>query len=202
MCHLATTQKLTFINDTLAGTSSGVMKPGQRRKEDSSTPDFSSFESSSTGTSRELMPTQTSLKGSKICSKPTCSKVGKPQPLSEFYRHTGCSDGYRPDCKTCHNQYRADWARERYVPVTGHRLDMSPDAKAERARLRDERDDRRAARLRRRSPDAHLERAEFRARRDERRAARMRRQAESLNSSTAGEELKSPPPASQCEMFQ
>ena len=90
------------------------------------------------------------VKASKVCSKSTCSMAGKAQPLENFYRHSDCVDGYRPDCKKCHNKYRADWARERYVPVTGRRFDISPEAKLERQRLREGRDERRAARLRRR----------------------------------------------------
>lgn len=41
--------------------------------------------------------------GEKSCRK--CSVV---KPLTEFGRHAGCSDGFRPDCKECHAQYHKD----------------------------------------------------------------------------------------------
>lgn len=30
-----------------------------------------------------------------------CSKCGDTKPLTEFYKHNGCKDGLRPDCKDC-----------------------------------------------------------------------------------------------------
>lgn len=67
------------------------------------------------------MDTTDEVEDSKICSKSTCSKAGERQPLSRFYRHGSSSDGHRPDCKSCHNKYRADWARKRYIRVTTDR---------------------------------------------------------------------------------
>jgi hypothetical protein len=87
----------------------------------------------------------------KICSKPACSKAGELQPLSDFYLHAGCADGHRPECKGCSNKYHANWARPRYIPKRGCRLDMSPEAKLKRATLKAARDERRVARLRRRN---------------------------------------------------
>ena len=83
---------------------------------------------------------------SKVCSKPTCPKAGQLQPLSQFHRAARCNGGHRPECKTCHNKYRADWARQRYVPVTGRRIDITLSAKLDRAKLRAGRDQRRTAR--------------------------------------------------------
>lgn len=87
----------------------------------------------------------------KICCKPRCNKRGEPQPLTNFYRHAGFRDGRRRECKKCHNEHRASWARARYVPVTGRRIDVSPAAKLKRATLKAGRDERRAARVRRRN---------------------------------------------------
>ena len=79
---------------------------------------------------------------SKICNKPTCKKAGELQPVSEFHRHPGTNDRHRPDCKSCSNQYRADWARKRYVPVTGRRRDPSPERRLEMERAQASRDER------------------------------------------------------------
>jgi hypothetical protein len=86
----------------------------------------------------EILPSE----GSKICRKPTCSKDGEPQPLSEFYHHPRTSDGHRPECKSCSNRYRADWARKRYVPLIGRRRVRSPERKLEMERAQAARDER------------------------------------------------------------
>jgi hypothetical protein len=87
--------------------------------------------------------------GFKVCSLSDCEWAGTPQPLSNFYLHHGkAKDGYRPECKKCTNRLRAAWARERYVPKTGRRWDVSQEGKARRKALRDARDARRAQRER------------------------------------------------------
>src|SRR5687768_5078000 len=30
-----------------------------------------------------------------------CRDCGEVKPVTEFYVHAGCRDGYRPECKTC-----------------------------------------------------------------------------------------------------
>lgn len=60
----------------------------------------------------------------------TCSKCGRRLPLSGFYALRRGLQGRRPDCKSCHNDYRARWARRRYVPKTGRRYRTRRDRAA------------------------------------------------------------------------
>jgi hypothetical protein len=59
-----------------------------------------------------------------------CSKCGRSLPLAGFYAHSRGIQGRRPDCKTCHNEHRSRWARQRYVPKTGRRYVTRADRAA------------------------------------------------------------------------
>lgn len=83
----------------------------------------------------------------KVCSNSTCPKAGQLQPLRQFHRAARCKGGHRPECKTCHNKYRADWARPRYVPSSRPRPRLSPERKLEIETLRSTRGAKKAARI-------------------------------------------------------
>lgn len=42
-----------------------------------------------------------------------CNKCGLSKALTEFHKATKCPDGYRPECKTCHNLYKKEVTRRK-----------------------------------------------------------------------------------------
>ena len=56
------------------------------------------------------MSTETMLKTT-ASTKP-CTKCGELRPLTEFYTDKRARDGKKSNCKTCHNTYSRNWAKE------------------------------------------------------------------------------------------
>ena len=46
-----------------------------------------------------------------------CRDCGEVKPITDFYEHSGCRDGYRPECKTCNLAEKARKHREDPEPA-------------------------------------------------------------------------------------